>query len=147
MRVLLIGLDVEHRHVGIEQERYPIERRAATGLHARREKMAMAERLVRIRLVGDLAQATDGFDGGRRVRMIEERRGANETLVAHELLGVQAAVRLAERRVAFSGNLAECVIDRHQRFPRSACSRSIASKSALKLPAPKLFAPLRWITS
>jgi hypothetical protein len=35
----------------------------------------------------------------------------------------------------------------HYKFPRRACSRSIASKSALKLPFPKLRLPLRWITS
>src|SRR5262249_35005318 len=34
-----------------------------------------------------------------------------------------------------------------QRFPRSACSRSIASNSALKFPSPKLVAPWRSITS
>ena len=33
------------------------------------------------------------------------------------------------------------------RFPRAACSRSIASNRALKLPLPKLRLPLRWITS
>jgi hypothetical protein len=33
------------------------------------------------------------------------------------------------------------------RLPRRACSRSMASKSALKLPLPKLRLPLRWITS
>src|SRR5581483_6171291 len=31
----------------------------------------------------------------------------------------------------------------HYKLPRSACSRSMASNSALKLPLPKLFAPLR----
>src|SRR5207245_10539535 len=34
-----------------------------------------------------------------------------------------------------------------QRFPRSACSRPIASNSALKLPSPKPRAPWRSITS
>lgn len=33
------------------------------------------------------------------------------------------------------------------RVPRTACSRSIDSNSALKLPLPKLFAPLRWMIS
>ena len=31
--------------------------------------------------------------------------------------------------------------------PRLSCSRSIASKRALKFPLPKLFAPLRWMIS
>lgn len=34
-----------------------------------------------------------------------------------------------------------------QRVPRFSCSRSIASKRALKLPLPKLLAPLRWMIS
>ena len=34
-----------------------------------------------------------------------------------------------------------------QRFPRSACSRSIDSKRALKFPSPKVVAPCRSITS
>jgi hypothetical protein len=34
-----------------------------------------------------------------------------------------------------------------QRLPRAACSRSIDSNSALKLPFPKPLQPLRWITS
>jgi len=33
------------------------------------------------------------------------------------------------------------------RFPRSSCSRSMASNRALKLPLPKLLAPLRWMIS
>ena len=35
----------------------------------------------------------------------------------------------------------------YYKFPRRACSRSIASNRALKLPFPKLRLPLRWITS
>ena len=33
------------------------------------------------------------------------------------------------------------------KFPLAACSRSIASNSALKFPFPKLLAPLRWMIS
>ena len=39
------------------------------------------------------------------------------------------------------------LVEGAQRFPRSACSRSIASKSALKFPSPKPRAPWRSITS
>lgn len=35
----------------------------------------------------------------------------------------------------------------NQRFPLKACSRSIASKSALKLPLPKDLAPFLWMIS
>ncbi len=82
-----------------------------------------------------------------------KRRRAGEALVPHQLFGVEAAaLRLPERDVALLRDRAQRVIDRHrsipvQVFPRSSCSRSIASNSALKLPSPKLFAPLRWMIS
>ena len=38
-------------------------------------------------------------------------------------------------------------VDRDQSVPRRACSRSMASKRALKFPLPKLFAPWRWMIS
>src|SRR5207302_8929946 len=50
-------------------------------------------------------------------------------------------------------HLTELLIKRHvdlpfsYKLPRRSCSFSSASKSALKLPLPKLFAPLRWMTS
>jgi hypothetical protein len=50
--------------------------------------------------------------------------------------------RLDRLRAAHNRAVAACY-----RFPRSACSRSIDSKRALKLPSPKVVAPWRSITS
>src|SRR5258708_23357449 len=93
-----------------------------------------------------LAQAFHGRHGGRRMDVIQKCRRTGEALVPNELLRIQAAVRLAERDVPLSRNLSKRVIEGHRatpsyRFPRRPCSRSMASKSALKLPAPKLLAP------
>src|SRR5258705_6109786 len=84
-----------------------------------------------------------------RVRLIESLRGENV------LIG-DAFVLIARRRsvamepdVMFPRDVSQSLVIRHCRsfpfykFPLAACSRSIASKSALKLPLPKLFAPLR----
>ncbi len=103
----------------------------------------MTQRAVAIWLVLDLAQPACRLHRRRRVHMVQQRRRPGEPLVPHELFCVQSAVRLTEHGVAFARDLPESVIDRHYRFPRAACSRSIASKSALKFPAPKLFAPFR----
>src|ERR671924_263799 len=69
---------------------------------------------------------------------------AERALEAHHLLDQQAAVG-AELRVPLARQLSELVIP--HRFPLLSCSRSIASKSALKLPSPKPRAPCRSITS
>jgi hypothetical protein len=39
--------------------------------------------------------------------------------------------------VTFGGDVTNRSVVRHQRLPRAACSRSIASKRALKFPLPK----------
>jgi hypothetical protein len=51
------------------------------------------------------------------------------------------------RRLTEDRRLSGGMRERIQRLPRSAWSRSIASKSALKFPSPKLRAPWRSITS
>ena len=85
--------------------------------------------------------------GRGRIRVIEKRRRSSESLVSHQLFSIQSAVGLPESDVTLARNASQCVVAWHQRLPRSACSRSIASNSALKFPAPKLFAPLRWMIS
>src|SRR5690606_33122889 len=101
-----------------------------------------------VRLPPDVTELLRRLDGGGRMGVVEQRRGADEALVPHQLLGVEPAVGPPEDGVALPGHLAQEVVDRHgQRFPRAACSRSMASKSALKLPLPKLLAPFRWMIS
>jgi len=81
MRVVLVGLDVEHRDVLIEQQRNPVERGASAFLDARSKKMAVVERLVRIRLELYLSHTTDGLHRRRRMYVVHERRRARESLV------------------------------------------------------------------
>ena len=80
------------------------------------------------------------------VHVVEQRRRPREALVADQLLGQQRAVA-AKHRVPLVRQLPERVVDRHYKFPLSACSRSMASNSALKLPFPNPLLPLRWISS
>ena len=57
--------------------------------------------------------------------------------------------RLAERSLVLTStqsSISESAIGTHS-VPRIACSRSIASNSALKLPLPKLCDPRRWMIS
>src|SRR4051794_8822807 len=83
--------------------------------------------------------------------VIQQRRRTNEALVAHQLLGVKTAIRTPKDAVTFGRHLTQAVIDRHavllQRFPRRACSASIASNSARKLPLPKPLLPALWMIS
>src|SRR5260221_1972389 len=142
----LVGLDVVHRDVCIDEQRHAIERRASLGRDARRAEMPVAERLVGIGLDAFLTQAPHGVYGWLPVNVIQEGRRSRKAFLTDELLGIQAAIPPAERDVALSGNLSERVIEGHRapyRLPRSSCSRSMASNSALKLPAPKLRAPFR----
>ena len=91
--------------------------------------------------------ALDRPESRWRVAVIEERRRGREALLAHELLRRDLAVDAVER-VALAGDVADAAVRRHDyRFPRLAWSRSIASKSALKLPSPKPFAPSRSMIS
>src|SRR5438132_543232 len=52
-----------------------------------------------------------------------------------------------EESLEKSGMFRAAQHDKYYKLPRAACSRSMASNSALKLPLPKLFAPLRWMIS
>ena len=87
--------------------------------------------------------------------MVQQRGGAREPLLTHELLG-QAPVRPLVERVALDREIASLQVLRHHRsyrpvssyrFPRRACSSSMASNSALKFPSPNPRAPSRWMTS
>src|SRR4030095_16884458 len=88
-----------------------------------------------------------------RVRLIESLRSENVLISdAFVLKGRRRSVAM-EPNVMFPRNFSQSSIIQHglllpfYKLPLAACSRSIASKSALKLPLPKLFAPLRWMIS
>src|SRR5438876_3492482 len=96
----------------------------------------------------------------RRPQMIHDRVRFIEPLRGENVLVRDAFVLVSRRRsvavkpdVMFSRDFSQSLVIRHCRsssfykLPRAACSRSIASNSALKLPLPKLFAPLRWMIS
>ncbi len=54
-----------------------------------------------------------GHDRGRQETVIQQRRVGGEPLLAHQLLGVERAVRLAELRVALGRQLADSAVVRH----------------------------------
>src|SRR3954451_11565286 len=103
---LLIRLDIEHRHVTVEEQRQAIERRAATALRLGRAEMSVPERVVLIGLVRELLHPLHGFHGRRRMHVIEQRRGAGEPLVAHQLFRIDPALRPAKRDVPLARNAA-----------------------------------------
>src|SRR5207248_8735929 len=93
----------------------------------------------------DRGELADLRHAARRLEVVEDRLVAGEALVAHHLLCQQSAVG-PELRVPLRRQLAHRHVA-HQRFPLAACSRSIASNSALKLPSPKPRAPWRSMIS
>ena len=68
--------------------------------------MTVPQGVVTVGLVLDLLDPLGLQDGGGRVDVVEQRGGAGEPLVAHEVLGVEAAVGFAEGDVALPGDLA-----------------------------------------
>ena len=72
VRVVFIGLDVEHGDVLVEQERDSVERGAAALLRARGQEMPVVERLVRVRLELHLAHAPHRFHRRRRMDVVEK---------------------------------------------------------------------------
>jgi hypothetical protein len=113
VRVVLVGLDVEHGHFVVEEERHPIEGRAPAFLHLRGAEVPVPQRMVGVGLVLRFPEAPRRLHRGGRMDVIEQRGGSGEPLVSHQLLGVDPAIGLAEGDVALPGDLAHGVIDRH----------------------------------
>ncbi len=113
MRIGLVGAREQHGDVAIEEERDAIEGRAAALRERRGAKMAMAQGPVGIGLPDQIAQPLDGEHRRGWMHVIQQRGGARESLVPHQLLGVEPAVRLAEGDVPLAGDLAEAVVDGH----------------------------------
>jgi hypothetical protein len=105
VRVVLVGLDVEHGHFVVEEERCAIERGTSALLDLGGAEVPVPKRIVRIGLVLHLPEALGRFHRGGRIGVIEERRGSGEPLVSHQLLGVDPAVRLPEGDVPFARDL------------------------------------------
>jgi hypothetical protein len=113
MRVVLIGLAVQHRDVLIEQQRYAVQRYAATLPGARRQEMPVMKRLIRICLELHLAHPTHRFHRRRWMDVVEQRGCAGEAFVPNQLLRVNPAVRFLERDVPLPRDFSEGVVDRH----------------------------------
>ncbi len=140
-----------------------------------RREVARQQRGVRHRgLVGQLpCPRVD--QRGRNAPVVEQRGVGGEPLLAHQLLAVEAAVGAPVLGVPLGGHVSHPLVVRHsdhrrswraarpvtgapgtagpasrspsQRLPRLSCSRSIASKRALKLPFPNPSDPCRSIIS
>src|SRR6267378_1351489 len=91
VRIVLVGLAVEHRDVLIEQKRHPIERRATTFLRARGEEVTVVQRLIGVGLVFRLAHSPHRLYSRWRMNVIEKRRSPGETFVSDQLFGVDPA--------------------------------------------------------
>ena len=135
--------EVAHVAVCIAQEirhRLRAPRHEETGLVVPCEQRPGTARVGRIRR---LHVAVDLDPRGRRMRPVQVRRAPVEGFAAvlfFERARGQTDVRLLRDLSARQGEHAYSV-------PRAACSRSIASKSALKLPRPKPREPWRWMIS
>src|SRR5690606_35619362 len=157
------------RHVLVAEQHPPRRNRVAACGHIRRGEGAVTDRPELHVLRRGRPQELGADDGGRQVVVVQNRLDAGEALQPHDFLAVQRAIRLAEPGVPLVRHLSKAVIKGHwqtssfvargteplavgaawrrYRLPRRACSSSIASKSALKLPLPKPWLPRRWITS
>src|SRR5437763_1129805 len=115
----------------------------------------MPQRAVRYFLEFVMPEKFDTTHAGGRAEVIHngksfiESLGRNDVLVGDPfvLVGGRGAIAM-EPDVMLARNLTKLLIKWHvvdppYRFPLASCSRSSASKRALKLPLPKLFAPLR----
>ena len=135
-------------------EHAPPEDGITGGLEVHRVREPVHVRVRHPLLEHDLLEGPDLLHAAGRKQVVEDRLVAGEALEAHDLLDQQrrgAVARgggrgVAELDVALLRDLAQAVVT-HQRFPLSSCSRSIASKSALKLPLPKPREPCRSISS
>ncbi len=135
------------RHVRVEQERHAVEHQAGSGLRVLREEMPVAQQAFRFRLPLQAAQPLHVLHLRRGVQVVEQRREPAESLVSNQFLGLEPSALVPERDVTLARYAAKLLVDGHHRFPRAACSRSIASNRARKFPFPKPRLPLRSMIS
>src|SRR5690242_3197860 len=75
--------------------------------------MPRLERPVRHPRPGRRVELGGVDDRGGQVAVVEQRRVGREAFLAHQLLGVEAAVGLTELRVPLSGDLPDAAVVRH----------------------------------
>src|SRR4051812_38626276 len=83
----------------------------------------------------------------RAVLVVENRIRAVEGGSRDALFIAQRTARTAQRRMGLWRYDAEAAPFQHQRAVSAACSRSMLSNNARKLPAPKPLSPFLWISS
>ena len=141
-------------HVGIEKHRDAAGVKIAAPRNLGCFDMVMAQRTLRDFLRRPVLDQLHLSHAGGRTKMIDDRVsfiesfGRDDVFVSDPLILKRRTAAVAMKPdVMLLRNLTELLIIRHvvppYRLPRASCSFSSASKSALKLPLPKLFAPLR----
>ena len=124
--------------VVVGQQVLPAEHRVgAAGVELVGPQVAGLERQVRRPGAGRRGELLGGHDRGRRVPVVEQGRVGGEALLAHQLLGVEAAVGLPELGVALAGHLADAAVVRHRRLPICPVHRPMASDNRTLLSVPR----------
>jgi hypothetical protein len=105
-------------HVVVGQQRTTAQDRVGRArIQFVRTQMAWFQRQVRGLPDGRRLVHLGRDDRGRRVAVIEQRRVGREALLAHEFLGVQAAVGAPELSVPFVWHLADAAVVGHRCLP------------------------------
>src|SRR5690606_33580395 len=83
----------------------------------------------------------------RLAQVIGDRVRAIESVAGQALFEEEFSRLVAKHDVMLGRNLTHLDSIEHQTFPSATCWRSMLSKSARKLPAPKPWSPFRWMIS
>ena len=125
-----VGDRVRDAHVGVGQQVLPAEHRRPAPAPAPSSLCVLRWRglsgWLGRRGEGRPVEHLAGHDRRRDAPVVEQRRVRGEPLDAHQLLGVEAAVRLAELGVALARDLTDLAVVRHRWLPwtsLSGCSR------------------------
>jgi len=101
-------------HVVIGEQQLPAEHQVTTAGQVGGAHVARHQRMVRRGLAGlGAGDPLALHDRRRRVHVVEQRGVGDKAFLAHQLLGVQAAIGAAETHVALAGNLPGHPVVRH----------------------------------
>jgi hypothetical protein len=114
-RVVLARAHELQRDVVVEEQGHAIAHRARAGRELLRPEVPMAQQPLWLGKPLEARDRLDALDRGRQVQVIEQRARPRETLVADQLLVVDAALLLAEGDVALPRDAPQLVVDRHGR--------------------------------
>ena len=111
--VLGLWLDEQRADIVIEQQRNPVENRAARSRQARGLKVPELRAGLGASLPNQIRQMAQSFDLRGLIDVVEQRRRAGEALVAHQFFHVKGTVALPENAVTFVRDLSQAVVNRH----------------------------------